>query len=113
MVISFHPRARARVLYAYFDGTLKVQMTRHWEFDVPDYVAQMNTLLRWAWPKTCGHTMRILPMPTIDESDENDIAVGKIEKPATRARLFKRSWKKIKSLARVYLRDHSVTIASR
>lgn len=113
MVISFHPRARVRVLYAYFDGTLKVQMTKHLEFDVPDYVTQMDTLLKWAWPKTCGHTVRILPMPTIDESDEDYIAVGEIEKPATQAKLFKRSWKKIISLAKNHPRDHSVAIVSR
>lgn len=94
MVITFQPRVRARVLYGYFDGTLKVQMSKHREFDVPDYVKQMDTLLKWAWPKTCGLTTRILPLPTIVEGEEDEIAVGEITKPTASGALIKCRWKK-------------------
>lgn len=113
MVISFQPRARARVLYGYFDGTLKIQMSKHREFDVQDYVGGMDTLLKWAWPKTCGLTTRILPLPTIVESDEDELAAGEIEKCAAPAKLFKCRWKKAFSFATKCLsRDKMVTLAS-
>lgn len=36
LLISFHPRARARVILGYYNGTLKIQMSQHQDFDVPD-----------------------------------------------------------------------------
>lgn len=70
MVISFQPPARARILYAYFDGRIKVYMTKTQDFDGPDYWKKMDRLLQWAWPLLFGRTSRITPMPTILESDE-------------------------------------------
>lgn len=90
MLISFQPRARARVLYGYFDGTLRVQMSQAQEFDVPDYVDRMDSLLRWAWPTTLQQTTRVVPLPTIVESDEEDkVQVRKAKKSCLRAALKK------------------------
>lgn len=81
LLISFQPRARARVLSGYYDGTLKIQMSGHQEFDVPDYVGRMDGLLKWAWPHTNYMTTRIMPLPTIVEDDEqeNEIEIRNVK----------------------------------
>lgn len=113
IVISFQPRARARVLHGYFDGTLKVLMSGHLHFDVPDYSFQMDALLKWSWPTTCGLTTRILPLPTIIEREENELAVGEIKKPTTSAASIKRRWKKLTFFASIYIpREKKATAAT-
>lgn len=71
MVVSFQPQARARVLYGYFDGAIKVHFTKTQAFDVPNYEKMMDYLLQWAWPLLSGRTSTIIPLPTITESDED------------------------------------------
>lgn len=70
MVVSFQPRARVRILYAYFDGAIKVHFTKIQEFEGPDYEKMMDCLLRWSWPLLSGRTSTIIPLPTIAESDK-------------------------------------------
>lgn len=83
------------MLYGYWDGTLKVQMSKHQEFDVPDYVDRMDALLKWAWPQTCGLTTRIMPLPTItEEEDENEIQVEDVKTCGLLAECEKWHWRK-------------------
>lgn len=63
-------------------------MSQAQEFDVPDYVDRMDSLLRWAWPTTLQQTTRVVPLPTIVESDEEDkVEVRKAKKSYLRAAL--------------------------
>lgn len=81
LIVSFMPRAQARVLYGYFDGTFEILMTKPQEFDVPHYVEMMDGLLKWAWPRTFTQTRRIFPPATITESSaENETPVEDTEK---------------------------------
>jgi hypothetical protein len=82
LVVSFLPRAQARVLYAYFDDkTFKIQMTKLQEFDVLHYVDVMDALLKWACPRASSQTRRVIPPPTIPESSaEDETPVEVIEK---------------------------------
>ncbi|KAJ5105013.1 hypothetical protein NUU61_002360 [Penicillium alfredii] len=74
LIISFQPRARARVLYGWFlDGRLHVAFTKAENFEVPEYPQMMDALLRWAWPKVVENTTRDTNLPTISERlDEDD-----------------------------------------
>ncbi|KAL2219333.1 hypothetical protein M432DRAFT_668399 [Thermoascus aurantiacus ATCC 26904] len=54
LVISFLKPARARVLQGYFDGTLKIQFTKLYDFNVPNYTDLMNCLLRWGYATRMG-----------------------------------------------------------
>lgn len=99
------PRAQARVLYGYFDGTFKILMTKPQEFDVPHYVDMMDGLLKWAWPRTFSQTRRIFPPTTITESSvENEIPVEDIEKKGYLSkwlsRMVRRVWRR-KSVTKV------------
>ena len=85
-MVSFQPRARARILYGYFDGNLKIQLSRVQDFCVPRYNDMMTTLLRWAYPMTCGLTTKSVPMPTISERDE----VERVEKHCERLSLHEK-----------------------
>jgi hypothetical protein len=49
-----HRPARAQVLYAYFDGTIKVQITKGRDFGGDNYTEMM---LRWAFATTHGNTL--------------------------------------------------------
>lgn len=72
-MVSSEPRARARVLYGYFDGRLRVQFSKAQELDTPSYIEAMNILLQWAWPRARKSTRMIrLPLPAIFESDEEE-----------------------------------------
>ena len=66
------------MLHGYYDGTLKVQSTEAQKIDISNYNRMMETLLYWSWPVTCARTTKIIPMPTIHESDMEHI-VEKVE----------------------------------
>ncbi|PYH89403.1 hypothetical protein BO71DRAFT_403087 [Aspergillus ellipticus CBS 707.79] len=69
LVLSFVRPARVRVLYGYFDETLKIQATVPQDFNVPEYPVMMNYLVRWAHPDIAGDT-RTPCLPPISEDDE-------------------------------------------
>ncbi|PYI02970.1 hypothetical protein BO78DRAFT_422005 [Aspergillus sclerotiicarbonarius CBS 121057] len=77
LVFSFVRPARVRVLYGYFEGTLKVQATKLQDFNVPNYIQMMESLLRWGSPTIYGDTRMAAPLPPISEPiSEHDEAEG-------------------------------------
>lgn len=62
------------MFYGYFDNdTLKIAATKLQDFDdAANYVANMDSLLRWAFPVTQGGTKVPVPLPSIsEECDES------------------------------------------
>ncbi|OJJ45353.1 hypothetical protein ASPZODRAFT_2109743 [Penicilliopsis zonata CBS 506.65] len=89
MIVTIDPRGKARVLWAYFDGTLHVQFSRLLDFgqfaiqppsgkrylnciDVRKYFEMMDILVKWAWPVIQGDTTRPFALPPIAESSDED-----------------------------------------
>ncbi|KAL1985162.1 hypothetical protein VTN96DRAFT_8184 [Rasamsonia emersonii] len=80
LVISFLKPARARVLQGYFDGTLKIQFTKLYDFNVPIYTDLMNCLLRWGYANPHGNTTLGTSLPVISEdADDDDTFHGKMD----------------------------------
>ncbi|KAJ6164435.1 hypothetical protein N7470_003107 [Penicillium chermesinum] len=75
LVISFHPRDHARILYGYYAEGLKLGISELVDFDTSDYLAKMERLLRWAFPTTNSFTTKPVPLPTIAENEENILQV--------------------------------------
>lgn len=79
LLISFLRPACARVLYAYFDGTvLEVQATKLQDFDVPNYTEMMDALLRWRLSTTyLGETLcrKINHMLLVTYLDEGKMVI--------------------------------------
>ncbi|KAJ5080843.1 hypothetical protein N7456_013553 [Penicillium angulare] len=90
LAVFFDDEGLARVIYAYFDGKLKVQFTEALDFsglektpppggmykDVLEqskYHEKMDMLLKWAWPIVQGDTSKenLLPGLGIDIEDED------------------------------------------
>lgn len=92
LIISFQPRAQARILYGYYDESLKVGISRVVDFDTSQYLDQMDSLLRWAFPTPYTSTTKPVPLPTIMES-EDDVShaeeMGRQQRPHP-----KRFWKR-------------------
>lgn len=70
LIISFQPRAQARILYGYYDDSLKVGISRLVDFDTSKYLDKMDSLLRWAFPTPYTSTTKPVPLPTIMESED-------------------------------------------
>jgi hypothetical protein len=64
--------AKARVLQAYFDGTLKIQFTKLIDFNTPNYADLMNSLLRWGYASAHGNTTLEASLSAIPEDVEDD-----------------------------------------
>ena len=79
LVISFLQPARARVLQGYFNGTLKIQLTELYNFNIPnfnipipDYKDLMTSLIRWGEAIALGNTTLKESLSVISEEAEED-----------------------------------------
>ncbi|KAK2755017.1 hypothetical protein FQN54_006545 [Arachnomyces sp. PD_36] len=73
LVISFLKPARARVVQGYFDeGTLNIQISKCYDFNVPNYIDVMNSLLRWGRPIPQGNTTLEKTLPAVSEEAEDE-----------------------------------------
>ncbi|KAJ5135127.1 uncharacterized protein N7515_004405 [Penicillium bovifimosum] len=81
MVISFLPDARVRILHGYLDNSdcLQLAYTRALDFDTEDYAEKMDILLQWAWPEVQGDTTKPIPLPLVDEEEDEWMKSGKME----------------------------------
>lgn len=74
LIISFLQPAQARVLQGYFDGRLKIQLTKLYDFNIPvsEYKDLMTSLIRWGEAIAEGNTTLKESLPVISEDVENE-----------------------------------------